>query len=244
MNAPQCEPTVSTTESSLPALRPLRESWPRTRKKPPADSLATWIKNGLCLNRCQLCGSSQEVSGHILALSAVGMARCAVPVAERSVRRRKRGAETRVLTRVPPSANGARHPRQPCFMPHSCEGRLFVSNADSLSSIANGGEGQGEEAPRTTSEFSPAPSLPPTIPPCGPKKHVLFVAHDGANRILHRVVLGCRKIQVPAGRKSPARDAFAGKHRAQVSIVRFDPFTNGCKPEHPKTPHRPIPNHE
>jgi hypothetical protein len=30
------------------------------------------------------------------------MARCAVPVAERSVRRRKRGAETRVLTRVPP----------------------------------------------------------------------------------------------------------------------------------------------
>jgi hypothetical protein len=35
----------------------------------------------------------------------VGMARCAVPVAERSVRRRKRGAETRVLARVPHSAS-------------------------------------------------------------------------------------------------------------------------------------------
>jgi hypothetical protein len=33
------------------------------------------------------------------------MARCAVPVAERSVRRRKRGAKTRVLARVPPSAS-------------------------------------------------------------------------------------------------------------------------------------------
>jgi hypothetical protein len=37
----------------------------------------------------------------------VGMARCAVPVAERSVRRRKREAGPHVLARIPPSAPSA-----------------------------------------------------------------------------------------------------------------------------------------